>query len=318
MNPAPFTRKWRPAPVWFLACSLAAAAVPVAFAQAVSSHGPSANAANSYADASQGYSSSSAPVSSSYASSDPQAPTLGGNSQTPSDQQPNSPSGNQGPGYGRRTYGRAAYSDRWSNKDGSNKYSFEGGGGFSIPTGATKHYQNLGWNLKVGGGYNWNRRLGAMVDYDYNSFGVPSKILNQVNSQGGGATHLWSLTVNPRFNYKTSGRVGGYVLAGGGFYRKVVSFTQPFNSQCAYYSYYGCVPGTVNQTVAHFSNNAGGLDFGTGVTYKLSEFGNWKVFVEARYVWVDNQPSSASKSANGYAPTNYRTEFVPITFGFRW
>ncbi len=252
--------------------------------------------------------------SSSSLASDPgagiQAPTLG----APSSTQPQTPTYGQQ----RRTYGRPTYSDRWTNADGSNKYGFEFGGGFNLPTGGIKNYISTGWNLKIGGGYNFSHRAGVMLDYDYTHFGIASGELNRVNPGGGGDTHLWSFTLNPIFNYKTSGHLGGYIVGGGGFYRKLVSFTQPTNSQCAYYSYFGCIPGQVNQTVAHFSNNAFGINFGTGVTYKFSEYSHLKLFAEGRYVWVDNQGSTASRSATGYAPTNYRTEWIPVTFGLRW
>ena len=215
-------------------------------------------------------------------------------------------------------YDRGGYvSHDWWSMD---HLTFEGGGGFTIPTGSARQYENKGWSIKAGGGYKLNDRFSAMLDYDYVSMGVPTAILNQVNPQGGGATHLWSLTINPIFNYKSIGRWGGYVVGGGGFYRKVVSFTQPFNDQCAYYDpYYGCIPGVVNQTVAHFSNNAGGVDFGTGFTYKFSDSGRAKLFFEGRYVWVDNQPSASNTaSTGGYAPANYRTEYIPITVGIRF
>ena len=205
--------------------------------------------------------------------------------------------------------------DRW----GADHLTFEGGGGFAIPTGSGKQFLNKGWNIKAGGGYKFNGRFSAMLDYDYVSMGVPTAILNQVNPQGGGATHLWSLTINPMYNYKSIGRWGGYVVGGGGFYRKVVNFTQPFNDYCAYYDpYYGCIPGVVNQTVAHFSNNAGGVNFGTGFTYKFSDSGRAKLFIEGRYVWVDNQSSANNTASTGYAPANYRTEYIPITVGFRF
>ena len=198
-------------------------------------------------------------------------------------------------------------------------FTFEGGGGFTVPTGSGRQYENSGWNVKVGGGYKFNSRLSTMLDYDYVSMGVPGAILDQVNPQGGGATHLWSLTVNPIYNYKSIGRWGGYLVGGGGFYRKVVNFTQPFSDYCAYYDpYYGCIPGVVNQTVAHFSNNAGGLNFGTGFTYRLSDSGRTKLFVEGRYVWVDNQPSANNTASTGYAPANDRTEYIPITAGIRF
>ena len=206
--------------------------------------------------------------------------------------------------------------DWWS----MDRLTFEGGGGFTIPTGSARQYENKGWNIKAGGGYKLNDRFSAMLDYDYVSMGVPSAILNQVNPQGGAATHLWSLTINPIFNYISIGRWDGYVVGGGGFYRKVVNFTQPFNDQCAYYDpFYGCVPGTVNQTVAHFSNNAGGVDFGAGFTHRFSDSGRARLFFEGRYVWVDNQPSANNNaSTGGYAPANYRTEYIPITVGIRF
>jgi hypothetical protein len=200
-----------------------------------------------------------------------------------------------------------------------NHLTFEGGVGGSIPTGNGKQFMNAGWSIKLGGGYKFNDRFSLMLDYDYVSMGVPMSIVELVNPQGGGATHLWSLTINPMINYKTSGRWGGYVVGGGGFYRKVVNFTQQFGDYCAYYDpYYGCIPGVVDQTVAHFSNNAGGANFGTGFTYRLTDSGRAKMFIEGRYVWVDNQPSANSIASTGYAPTNYRTEYVPITLGVRF
>lgn len=290
---------------------LGLALTPGAQAQSASTSGPSDPTMMAYSSSSSLPDDPGAPAAV-QSSSGQQAPTLG----APTSTQPQTPT--YGGGQQRRTYGRPTYSDRWTNADGSNKYSVEFGGGFDLPTGATKKYQNTGWNIKVGGGYNFSQRIGVMLDYDYAHFGIPSSVLNTVNPNGGGDTHLWSLTANPIFNYKTSGKLGGYLVAGGGFYRKLVAFNQPFNSQCAYYSYFGCIPGVVSQTVAHFSNNAFGLNFGTGVTYKFSEYSHFKVFAEARYTWVDNQQSKNSTSPSGYAPTNYRTEYIPVTFGVRW
>jgi hypothetical protein len=71
--------------------------------------------------------------------------------------------------------------DWWS----MDRLTFEGGGGFIIPTGSARQYENMGWNIKAGGGYRLNDRFSAMLDYDYVSMGVPSAILNQVNPQGG-------------------------------------------------------------------------------------------------------------------------------------
>ncbi len=49
--------------------------------------------------------------------------------------------------YGRRTN----YSDRWHNADGSNKYTFEGGGGFDLPT--DRPARSSASELEVPGGW---------------------------------------------------------------------------------------------------------------------------------------------------------------------
>ena len=52
----------------------------------------------------------------------------------------------------RRRYRRPNYSDSHTNPDGSNKYTFMVGGGFTLPTGGTHNYASPGWKFQVGGG----------------------------------------------------------------------------------------------------------------------------------------------------------------------
>lgn len=221
------------------------------------------------------------------------------------------------PQSGQDNYMTSRYRQRsWSSMD---HFMYEAGGGFTVPTGGARQFENTGWNVKIGGGYKFNRHLAAMLDYDYVDMGIPIGIIDAVNPGGNGSTHLWSITLNPMYSYDITSRFGGYVVGGGGFFRKVANFNQPVFSWCAYQDYYGgCYPGDVNVTVAHFSNNAGGLDFGTGFTYKLSDTGDTRLFVEGRYVWVNNQASSRNTATTGYPPANYPTEYVPITFGVRF
>lgn len=225
--------------------------------------------------------------------------------------------GSSSPQYGQDNYMTNRYRQQsWSSMD---HFVFEAGGGFTVPTGGARQFENTGWNIKFGGGYKFNRHLAVMLDYDYVSMGIPINIISVLNPGGNGSTHLWSFTLNPMYSYNITNRFGGYVVGGGGFFRKVANFNQPVFSWCAYYGYYGgCYPGDVNVTVAHFSNNAGGLDFGTGFTYRLSDTGRTKLFVEGRYVWVDNQASPNNTVTTGYPPANYRTEYIPITFGVRF
>ncbi len=226
----------------------------------------------------------------------------------------------------RRTYGRPTYSDRWSNADGSHKYGFAAGGGFTVPAGSTGRYMTTSWKFQVAGIRNFSKRYGLQLEYDYDHFGVTSGVLNKIaqtyqdanlgidTSGLDGNAHTWSFSLNPVVNLHTSGRAGAYVIGGVGFYRKVTNFTLPTASY--YCGYFSCYPITQNQTFDHYSNNAFGMNLGAGLTWKLSEFSNAKLYTEARYVWIDNQPGSSANTF--YPPNNYRTGYFPITFGIRW
>ncbi len=236
-----------------------------------------------------------------------QAPTLGGPTQT----QPPTPTYG-----GQRRYGHQTYSDRWTNADGSKKVAFEFGAGLNFPVGGIKRYQTLDWSIRAGLGRNFNQRLGALIEYSYDRFGLPRQvILDAEQATGGAATdgtgHIWSFTLEPVFNYKTSGHFGGYLIGGGGFYRKMVVFTTPVQSYGYGYGYgYGY---TQNVPVSHYSNNAGGINFGTGATWKASEYSSLKLFLEARYVWVDNSPVKYTTFG-----ANKKSEYIPIVLGLRW
>lgn len=235
----------------------------------------------------------------------------------------------------RRHYGRPTnYSDRWHHADGSNKYTFAGGGGFNIPTGSAGKDLGISWKFQVAGGYNFNKKFAVLLQWDYDHFGLTGgnldrqyvryNNLNLVDNTGApisfagldGNAHIWSITLNPMYTYYQGDSVGAYVIGGGGFYRKITNFTLP--STGTYCDFYGfCYQFTQNQTFDHYSNNAAGVNGGIGFTYRLSRFATQKLYAEARYVWVDNQPSS--NSVNSYYPeNNKRTGYFPVTIGIRW
>lgn len=234
----------------------------------------------------------------------------------------------------RRRYGRTNYSDRWHNPDGSKKYTFAVGGGFDAPAGSTGKDLAVNWRFQVAGGYNIDKKLSVQLEYDYDKFNLTSgninRQFNRYNSLGlvdqngnpidfsglDGSTHVWSLTLNPKYNFYQGESAGAYVIGGGGFYRKVTNWTLP--QQGTYCDFFGfCYTFTQNQVFDHYSNNAGGLNAGIGFTYRLSRWASENVYAEARYVWVDNQPST--NSVNGlYPENNHRTGYFPVTFGIRW
>lgn len=235
----------------------------------------------------------------------------------------------------RRRYGRNTnYSDRWHNADGSNKYTFAAGGGFGMPTGSSGKELDLSWKVQVAAGYNFNKKFALMLQWDYDKFGLTGGNLDRqyarynalglVDDTGApvsfagldGNAHMWSFTLNPMYTYYQGDSLGAYVIGGGGFYRKITNYTLPQTG--VYCDFFGfCYQFTQNQTFDHYSNNAGGVNGGIGFTYRLSRFASQKLYAEARYVWVDNQPSSNSV-VSYYPENNKRTGYFPVTIGLRW
>ena len=207
-------------------------------------------------------------------------------------------------------YNRQPYTPHHSNSY-TDHLAIEAGAGFNVPTGNTSTWQSVGYTINLGAGWMFNDRIGVMAEYGFNGTNIPQDTLSNIGEPNG-HVHVWSLTLDPIIYLKTSGRIGSYVTGGGGFYRKVTTFTQPVyvGDYCDYF--YGCYPVYDQQTISHFSSNQGGLNFGGGVTFKPNSDGKVKIYAEARYVWADSPVSSASSIGTG------TVGMIPITFGFRW
>lgn len=235
----------------------------------------------------------------------------------------------------RRRYSRPNYNDSRTNSDGSAKYTFVVGGGFTLPTGATHGALDTSWKVQAGVGRNFNKTFGVIAQFDYDNFGINTSTLNnqlaiyngpvlQGNfTQIGGNSHDWSFTLNPIVNYYTSDTKGAYVIVGAGFYHKTANFTTPgIGVYCD--PFYGCFQYVANQTIDKYTSNAFGVNGGLGFTYKLSRFASTRFFVEGRYVYTFNSQrpfSYGDANGNGFNvfPQNSeRTSYIPITFGLRF
>jgi len=247
----------------------------------------------------------------------------------------------------RRRYGRPNYSDSHTNPDGSNKYTFVGGFGLTLPAGGTHNYLTPGYKFQVGGGRNFNKTLGVLAQFDYDHFGFQTATLNKLLgiynneiasynaanpgadispiAQLGGTSHDWSFTLDPVVNYYNGEKWGAYVVGGAGFYHKTANFTTPQTAEeCDIY--YGCFSYQANETIDKYTSNAFGANGGFGFTLKPSRFASERFFAEARYVWTDNQPKPYSETGTTANPNYYnvfpqnsaRTTYIPITFGLRF
>lgn len=239
----------------------------------------------------------------------------------------------------RRRYGRPRYNDSSHNPDGSSKYAFVVGGGLTVPTGNTQKYLTDSYGFQVGVGRNFDKHFGIMAQFDYDHFGFKAQtIYNQTTLynyyQAGfsgldGSSHVWSFTLNPVFNFYQSDTTGAYLVAGVGFFHKTANFTVPATG--TYFDpYYGPIQYQANQTVDKYTSNAPGFDGGIGFTYKPSRFASERIFVEGRYVFVDNSQrtgvtvNSSGNTLNAYNGNNFypansnRTTYPVFKAGLRF
>jgi hypothetical protein len=210
--------------------------------------------------------------------------------------------------------------------------AFEGGFGFSVPIGNDTTFstnsldagdlspdESLGYGITLGGGWNFTKKFGALLEYQFLRQGMGNDFLNALNAEAGtsgtgtsigGNINTWSLTIDPIYYLPFSHKSGAYVTGGGGFYRKVSNFTEPVE-ECS--EFYGCYD--VTGTVAHFSSNQGGVNGGVGFYRKVfGQDSNAKFYGEVRYVWVNSPVASSSNSFQGSGTEG----LIPVTFGIRF
>lgn len=245
----------------------------------------------------------------------------------------------------RRRYGRPRYNDTSHNPDGSKKYTFEFGGGFTNPAYGTGDYSKLNYKFQAGAGRNFNNKIGVLVQFDWDNFGIQTNTLNTLlatyNALGatdqygnplsriGGTTHIWSFSLNPVYTIMQGEKTGAYIVGGVGFYHKATNITTPSTgTYCDYY--YGCYQYPANASIDKYNSNAPGYSGGLGLTYRPSRFSGMKFFAEARYVYISNK-ARPYYVGNGNPPSGYpasyfnafpqnsaTTSYIPVTFGVRF
>src|ERR1035441_5400510 len=77
----------------------------------------------------------------------------------------------------RRRYGQPSYAGGNPTPDGSAKWTFLGGGGLGLPVGITHKYETPSWGFQVGGGRNWSKTFGVILQFDYDHFGLQGATL---------------------------------------------------------------------------------------------------------------------------------------------
>jgi hypothetical protein len=184
------------------------------------------------------------------------------------------------------------------------RFSFDAGGGFDTPVGNTGRELNTGWNVRGGAGVNINPYFGVMLDAGYDSFGINAATLNAVGVPGGDL-HVFHATIDPVVHLNPKGRIDFYLTGGAGFFHRYQEFTQPTLAYSTGFNpFFGFFPVAypANQILASYSVNKPGADIGAGVAFGSKWHG--KFFAEARYDRIYMR--------------NSHTDYLPVSFGFRW
>ncbi|HEY1810271.1 MAG TPA: hypothetical protein VGG42_17035 [Acidobacteriaceae bacterium] len=215
---------------------------------------------------------------------------------------------NGSPQYGGRSNNR--YPSYPNGQSRMSHIAIVAGAGFTGPIGNDANgYDTWGYNLTFGGGWNFTKKFGVVVEYQFDRNKIPGATIAAVGAQGGNInSHL--ILFDPIYYFYSGKSTGAYVTGGGGFSRKVTNFTDLQSvQQCYYFCYYGYAP----VTVASFSSTQGAFDAGLGIYWKaFGQDSNAKLFAEARYVFVDSPRPTSTTNGEG-------TEgLIPVTFGIRF
>lgn len=185
----------------------------------------------------------------------------------------------------------------------SNRFTYGLGAGFTTGVGTTGSYVDMGWNVRGNAGINFNNWLGVNLNVGYDSMGINSATLANIGAPGGFMS-VFSMTVDPEVHLTPKRRADLYVFGGGGWFRQEEEFSQPStNLTPPSYPTLGFYSGFSNSAVGNYSVNKAGIDAGLGVNIKA--LGSGKIFAEARYDRI-------------FLTNGYHSDFVPVTFGYRW
>jgi len=180
------------------------------------------------------------------------------------------------------------------------------GAGLTTIVGRDAGKLDHGGSFQIGAGHFFNRYFGVTGNFMFNALGLTRSELNLLNEPDGHA-RIYSLTADPTLRLPLRGHWSIYVMAGGGYLRRTVEFTQPTLAQTLvfdpWWGYFGPALIGVNQILGSVTSNSGAFDVGGGLNIPLPRT-QLRLFIESRYF-------------HGFT-SNTNTTVVPVQFGLRW
>lgn len=147
------------------------------------------------------------------------------------------------------------------------------GAGLTTVTGTNTGKLNHGSNLQLNGGYFFNLYFGITGISCSMTWGITRVELENLNMSDGG-TRVYAVTADPTFRLPLGRGFSAYVLAGGGYLRPTVEFTQPTLARTfifdPWWGYFGPALGPVDVVLRKAVNNSGGFDVCGGFNMPVS------------------------------------------------
>jgi hypothetical protein len=189
------------------------------------------------------------------------------------------------------------------------KWNFNVGGGANLPNGNTKNFARGGGGVGAAGvARNYSAYFGFRLDFQFDNLPLSSPALQAAQAPGGNS-HVYSLMLDPIFNFPFTKEWSGYVVIGPSFYHrsgKLDSSTAIPGAGCnSFFLWWGpCVDSSLplSGDFLKANQNEIGENFGAGVARKISP--KMEVYVDLRIL---------HGSHNGIT-----TDLKPITLGVRW
>jgi len=183
--------------------------------------------------------------------------------------------------------------------------TFDAGGGFSFPTGQLGNRVQTGFSFVASGGPRFNPSFSVGLDFALHYFNLKNFVgspVNEVNSVGS-MVRVWSLTINPTYQFWKEEKVSSYATAGYGIYNREFQLPTPGGgvavAACdAFWNI--CAGGSQSAISGNLNTYKGGFNVGGGINFGSCT----KFFVEAWYHYMFT--------------THSLTELIPLTFGVRW
>jgi len=144
-------------------------------------------------------------------------------------------------------------------------FTLSGGAGLTTITGTIADTLDHGGNIQLNGGYFFNRYVGITGNFMFSDLGITRSALDNLNVPDGFA-RVYAVTADPTVRLPLGRGFSAYALAGGGYLRRTVEFTQPTWARTfifdPWWGYFGPALVPVDVVLGTTINNSGAFDVG--------------------------------------------------------